>query len=395
MPQHPDAERGWRQHRLELDNAVVVASGELAKIVRANPDASLDEIAAIFHGVANKFRPIAAASAFRALENSRHAYGFWNLPDPEAAEPLQFAQARATTGWALWNAQDARHEAAAQHLPELVGSLGRSVRGGARDTIFRSAKRAKTLYARVPGVKACWFCLMLASRGAEYTSRESAGIVQNRKSKRYGMGFHDHCDCLVIESYTNADLPNLLHDLRDEWQAVAGWATHHDLTPEQQRKVWKKHVGQTRPMGYAVREVLDDGTAIAYPRGDSIKRSDRAWNHIFQGDNKGGGHLHGVRPAPGSRKAWFPDDWDERRIRRAVDDVLSSPRLVQRNHVGYTFYGEVDRVRVKVRVYDRDGLVTAHPIDGDGVVIARVPASSPDTLKIKPAPYGASVNVQW
>lgn len=268
MPQLPEVEQGWRRHKLEVDNAVIVAAGELAKIVRANPDASLDEVAAIFHGVANRFRPIAAASAFRALENSRKAYGRWNLPDPEMPEEFSFRQARATTGWALWNATDGQHEQGRQHLPELIGSLGRAVRGGSRDTIFRSVRRAKTLWARVPGVKACWFCLMLASRGAVYRSKDTALIAS-----KTGGAFHDYCDCMVIESYTDADLPNLLHDLRDEWQQTVGIDEHPGIEPQQQRDQWQRYVRSTRPLGYSVREILDDGTAVAYP---SVKQVDMA-----------------------------------------------------------------------------------------------------------------------
>lgn len=274
MPQHPDAEEAWRRHRLELENAVLVAAGELAKIVRTNPNASLDEIAAIYHGVSNKFRPIAAASAFRALENSRRAYDQWDLPDPVAADSLSFQQARATTGWALWNATEQRYDHAGQHLPELVGSLGRAVRGGSRDTIYKSARRAKTLYARVPGVKACWFCLMLASRKAEYTSREAAGIVQNSKSKRFGMAFHDHCSCMVIESYSDADLPNILHDLDQEWQATVGIADHPEVEPLWQRRLWRQHVAETRPNAYSIRE-----TQLRGPARERTAANDEYWSH--------------------------------------------------------------------------------------------------------------------
>lgn len=106
---------------------------------------------------------------------------------------------------------------------------------------------------------------MLASRKAEYTSREAAGVVQNSKSKRFGMAFHDRCSCMVIESYSDADLPNILHDLDQEWQATVGIANHPAVEPGWQREAWREYVKQTRPMGHSVREILDDGTAVVYP----------------------------------------------------------------------------------------------------------------------------------
>ncbi len=115
---------------------------------------------------------------------------------------------------------------------------------------------------------------MLASRGAEYTSRESPGVVQDRKSNRYGMGFHHHCGCLVIDSYFDADLPNLLHDLRDESQTVAGWETHPDLTPEEQRGLWKHHVSETRPSAHSVRE-----TPLRGPARERTAENDAYWAH--------------------------------------------------------------------------------------------------------------------
>ena len=60
----------------------------------------------------------------------------------------------------------------------------------ARDAVRNSAKAAGRRYARVPNHGACRFCRMLATRGAVYHSRESAGA---------GDRFHANCRCTIVE----------------------------------------------------------------------------------------------------------------------------------------------------------------------------------------------------
>ena len=65
------------------------------------------------------------------------------------------------------------------------------------------------LFARVPtGATTCPFCLMLASRGFVYLSKESAGEFDR---------FHRHCDCRIVPGYPGMELegydPNLYYDM--------------------------------------------------------------------------------------------------------------------------------------------------------------------------------------
>jgi hypothetical protein len=78
----------------------------------------------------------------------------------------------------------------------LLSALDRYVKFPARQTVIDAAKRHKKLrFARVPtGAKTCEFCLLLASRGFVYWSRETAGEFSR---------FHSHCDCLVVAGYAN------------------------------------------------------------------------------------------------------------------------------------------------------------------------------------------------
>lgn len=121
---------------------------------------------------------------------------------------------------------------------ELVKQPGRS-------TTIRSAAENRVRFARVPtGAETCTFCLMLASRGAVYSSATSAGTVtgvklggrdykklailgdtqENRdaisggRASRSGMKasigskFHGACDCRVEPVKSDNDLERLAAD---------------------------------------------------------------------------------------------------------------------------------------------------------------------------------------
>lgn len=82
----------------------------------------------------------------------------------------------------------------AQRLAEKAyASVGRA----ANRTTIHNAERDYSKgvrYARVPtGKETCGFCLMLASRGFDYTSRKAAGDMGFAFNH-----FHDRCDCRVV-----------------------------------------------------------------------------------------------------------------------------------------------------------------------------------------------------
>lgn len=91
--------------------------------------------------------------------------------------------------------------------PDPVAALGRlsqvadthTLQPG-RDTIALSASRdpAHATWARVPVGKTCAFCLMVASRGAVYRSKEAAGD---------GHKYHGHCDCTPTPIWRGTDYP--------------------------------------------------------------------------------------------------------------------------------------------------------------------------------------------
>jgi hypothetical protein len=106
----------------------------------------------------------------------------------------------------------------------LSGGLTSILSTMAADTIYGNAQKdpVTARFQRVPKAGCCGFCGMLASRGADYDSEESAlrvvgrGVpVHRTQGKRGGQGkgikargsqavgekFHDHCKCRTVQVY--------------------------------------------------------------------------------------------------------------------------------------------------------------------------------------------------
>lgn len=85
------------------------------------------------------------------------------------------------------------------------------------ETIIANVGRDRdkgTRFARVPaGAETCTFCLMLASRGAVYHSRKTAGEFKH---------FHRNCDCKVVPGFEDNPDAELVEgikpgEMRDQW----------------------------------------------------------------------------------------------------------------------------------------------------------------------------------
>lgn len=115
------------------------------------------------------------------------------------AAPAPIAQAQGTARWAVGPLWEDNPTSA---FDQLAGATQRLVLQPGRDSIWGSARRdpVKTRYMRVPsGANTCEFCAMVASRGADYSSAESAGE---------GHEFHDNCHCVIVPVRSKADYPD-------------------------------------------------------------------------------------------------------------------------------------------------------------------------------------------
>lgn len=108
---------------------------------------------------------------------------------PRLAAGMQNKEvARARSRWAIGKAWEGDVPQALSTLQLVTDEM---VRQFGRDTVVRSAGSNKRMYARVPGgTDSCAFCLMLASRGFAYHSRQKAGGDL--------LKFHGNCSCEIV-----------------------------------------------------------------------------------------------------------------------------------------------------------------------------------------------------
>lgn len=107
-----------------------------------------------------------------------------------------------------------------------AGSIFRHTANAGRGLIFNTSQHdTKSLgYARVTDGKPCYFCAMLASRGAVYKSKDSAGAGPRGAANRY----HDGCGCTVQAIYgTDADIPGDGEKYAALWAEVTGEHSGH------------------------------------------------------------------------------------------------------------------------------------------------------------------------
>jgi hypothetical protein len=105
----------------------------------------------------------------------------------------------------------ARYDALEENPLNAVNkNIWRQTRNYAHQTMIDNARKNKMMFARVPtGAHTCAFCMMLASRGFVYYSKQSAGEM---------MQFHNDCDCHIVagvDGVEGYDPDALYSDYRD------------------------------------------------------------------------------------------------------------------------------------------------------------------------------------
>ena len=88
-------------------------------------------------------------------------------------------------------------------LVQLQGAATRHALSGARDTTMLAiaADTEVSGWARIPRANACPFCLLLATRGGAYRSKESAATSKS------GSSYHDHCGCVIEPIFSDTWSP--------------------------------------------------------------------------------------------------------------------------------------------------------------------------------------------
>lgn len=325
----------------------------------------------------------------------------------------------------------ARVDAAIAHvnggLAAAVNTAGQMVGGvmvgrhRTRTLHLVDADPARTRWARVPvGRRTCAFCLLLASRGFEYTSASAAGAE---------VKFHAGCDCAVVPSWGKTPLavegydPDKLYELYEAAQrGRTGEPFASDLTeiaarfrrmyphmvtdaveegkPRKTRsdKGKKRNLNAMTPDGsYALSQhklLVSDSRKLFDALGSDRRKAGKflvpdepalppqwwnaegsglpllrakEWNHILYGDHRRkGGHLHGYAWRHGARRGGgtvteFPPEWGPDTIAQAMAHVLKNGQRVGNKTTVGTYRG----VRVKTHFEARGKstrILTAYPI---------------------------------
>lgn len=226
------------QFRVDLNNIVAIARAEAEEfwhgVDKSDPAYVRGEMIEFMQDLNLVYGDVAASVAADYFEDLRStslsAEGTYQAV---ASGSVPVDQVAGSTGWAL---------STADPLASLVGVADRLIKQVARDTVVDNVARDRAArYVRVPrGPETCAFCLMLASRGAVYSSGEVAQFVSGRGkdmsagdrriratggsrdkggqfvaggrrargSRRMGDKYHDFCDCQPVAIWSARDYPD-------------------------------------------------------------------------------------------------------------------------------------------------------------------------------------------
>jgi hypothetical protein len=212
---------------LALDSLSTAALADLRALLSSVEDLSPERSKAIlFEAFPEVFNPYAAASSDVSASFYEEVRDLAGVRGSFAAETLDEVEADRWGALVGSGTQPRMLEQGASNLmfQFLSGGLTSILSTMAADTIYGNAQKdpVTTRFQRVPKAGCCGFCGMLASRGADYDSEESAlrvvgrGVpVHRTKGKRGGQGkgikprgsqavgekFHDHCKCRTVQVY--------------------------------------------------------------------------------------------------------------------------------------------------------------------------------------------------
>ncbi len=176
----------------------------------------------VFQTCTEQFGGQAASVACDAYDATMERLGIGARP----AQTVQAATSASAAG-AVSSARKASGGDFARFADALSTKAHGAVGRAANTTTIRNAERdyrKGVRYARVPtGKETCGFCLMLASRGFDYKSRESAGYTWGAFNR-----FHDRCDCRVVAG----DADTVVEGYDPDWLYDAYLDARETVNPE-------------------------------------------------------------------------------------------------------------------------------------------------------------------
>ncbi len=146
-------------------------------------------------------------------------------------------------------------------INEMLERMDMQIRKSANGSVIENGYRDKRRprFARVPtydgGNRPCLFCLMLASRGAVYYSKASAGEGLNGTNR-----YHHNCKCKVVPFYNGTEIENYDPDkLYEQWtegyEALAKKrAKKNGTTVEEEIRKYKRKTQEASEKAYQRRK---------------------------------------------------------------------------------------------------------------------------------------------
>lgn len=329
----------------------------------------------------------------RRLEGVREPYRppLVDLPPAEQVEAL--------VNWAtgqLWSKEGGTLVAPAtveQSFDTTAESLAKTALNVGRDQVIEATEKDRTAiaWAREARPDACWFCAMLAARGAVYTSAEAAGQVKagdvikvlgmpaGDDAKGFVNRYHLKCRCQVVPVFNRYEATA---DVR-EWQRIWNESTKGKSGMKAKQKAFRDALAKHRAGGGG--EPPSDGNAgldsdepDEYRNiGETVPFRPSERPNVFD-DGRAREHILERHGRGGTDGTQFPEDWSEEEVFRAVDDVLRDPAMVKTRGQFLNFYGTHRGLRVEVQLMrETNQIRTAHPIDGPGVTRKGEPVRLP------------------
>lgn len=215
-----------RKAQAELTKRVRSELVSLAGALSGNPQAIRDTLLQIVPALVAEYGDVAATVSAEWFEE---VYG----AKASLAKPISRAYVEKGvkyTAGHLWQ------DNPTATLAALDVKLDKWIKQSGRDTVRASAARHGFAWARVPtGPKTCSFCLVMASRGAVYDSKQSAS--QRADGDRY----HGDCDCQAIAIRDESDLPegydpDELYDVYSTARDAAGSGDIKDIAAAMRRE---------------------------------------------------------------------------------------------------------------------------------------------------------------
>lgn len=213
-----------RAAQAELTKRVRRELASLAGTLTGNPQAIRDTLLQVVPALVAEYGEVAAtisAEWFEEVYGARAA-----MASPIRAEFIE--QGVRYTAGHLFEGNTAAT------ISALDTKLDKWIKQAGRDTVRLSADRNRYAWARVPrGAKTCSWCLILASRGAVYDSRQTAGD--------HGHEFHGGCNCYPVAIRGADDLPegydpDDLYDLYSTARDAAGSGDIKDIAAAMRRE---------------------------------------------------------------------------------------------------------------------------------------------------------------